>query len=189
MKGMLTGGLAAPAVAGLVGILVALTRGLRPGRHADRMARKRLAVAVGMAAFLAAAGGCQDSDEPSASAAFLEDADAVCTRALDRHPRVESVDTQEDAVRATGSAVSRHTYEERGLKRLTAPGELQRDFTTFERDTHQMQQLAVSGRAAALDGIQALYNRALKDYTATGNHRGAVGKRIGFKNCGNRSQT
>ena len=153
MKGMLTGGLAAPAVAGLVGILVALTRGLRPGRHADRMARKRLAVAVGMAAFLAAAGG----------AAFLEDADAVCTRALDRHPRVESVDTQEDAVRATGNAVSRHTYEERGLKRLTAPGELQRDFTTFERDTHQMQQLAVSGRAAALDGIQALYNRALKD--------------------------
>jgi hypothetical protein len=129
----------------------------------------------------AAIASCGDG----ARAAFIADADAVCKRAHERHPRVK-VDTQADAVRATGAAVSRHTEEERGLDRLKPPAELQTEFDAFKKDTQQMQQLAVAGKAAAEEGDPDLYNQALKDYTTTQNERRAVAQQIGFKQCGKR---
>jgi hypothetical protein len=155
-----------------------------PGRSTTR---RRLALAVGLVAIVGAVGGWGGSDAPSASAAFIEEADAICQRALDRHPHPKSTGTQEGAVRAAGAAAARRSAEERGFKRLRAPKKLKRDFAAFKRDTHQMQQLAVTGKGAAQSGNQALYNQAMKDYRATHRHRRSIGKRIGFKVCGKRT--
>jgi len=127
--------------------------------------------------------GCGD-DKQKAKDTFVRKADAVCKRVLAENPRPKPARTQARAIRATSAANKRASGEERRLKSLKAPKEQQRDFAAYKIDTHQLQQLAVAGQAAAIDGRQALYGQALKDAKVKGKHREAVAKRIGFRVCG-----
>jgi len=131
--------------------------------------------------------GCGD-DKQKAKDAFVSKADAVCKRVAADNPRPKGQAGQAKAIRATSAANKRASGEERGLKSPKAPKELQRDFDTYKRDTHQMQQLAVVGQAAAIDGQQGLYSQALKDYKVKSTHRAAAAKRIGFRVCGKKQQ-
>jgi hypothetical protein len=142
--------------------------------------RVRLLVALALAASVL--GACGGGSKLSRSD-FLAKADALCTESNKTAPTAAPKNAKEAADQARGEVTARVELDAK-LKALAPPGEISSQFDAYNSGTQKIINLVRLQQVAAERNQMRQYATLDKRREADSAARGEVGRRIGFKVCG-----
>jgi hypothetical protein len=137
------------------------------------------AVAALAGAALSGCGGSSKLSRPD----FVAKADALCAQSNKTAPKLPPKNAREAAVQAAAEVAGR-TLLDSQLKHLKAPDEVKTDFDSYNAGTQKVIAWVRQQELAAEQNNEARYTSLASKRDADSAARGAVGKRIGFKVCG-----